>query len=291
VRELYAIALGLALLVGAAALAWGRALAWHIARPLAALAAAVRAVAPDGREARDASATPEALPPGADPRAPLEVRTLAAHLARMEARVAPPTPRCAPRWRRARARSRRARASSPRRTRRSRSWRARIRSPGCSTGAASTPIAERELAAAHRSGTPCLLLYGDLDLFKAINDAHGHAVGDTALVAFATVLRETFRVADVIARLGGDEFAVLVYGAGAADEARVRERLDAALEALATSGRHPFVLQASFGAAYGDPQRPRTLHALLRDADAALYQCKRARRAGRVDARGGRHAA
>jgi diguanylate cyclase (GGDEF)-like protein len=153
-------------------------------------------------------------------------------------------------------------------------------------------IAERELAAAHRSGTPCLLLYGDLDLFKAINDAHGHAVGDTALVAFATVLRETFRVADVIARLGGDEFAVLVYGAGAADEARVRERLDAALAALAAGGTHPFVLEASFGAAYGDPERPRTLHALLRDADAALYQCKRAARAARADARGGgRHAA
>jgi diguanylate cyclase (GGDEF)-like protein len=288
VRELYALALGVAVLVGAAALVWARALAWRIARPLATLAAAVRAVAPgapptaaEPAEAGDL-AVKDAGIAATDPRAPLEVRTLAAHLACMESRVG-----AADAALRAAVAAREGEiAARTRQLAEANDALARLASTDPLTGLLNRrgfdAIAERELATAHAAGTPCLLLYGDLDLFKQINDTHGHATGDTALVAFADVLRETFRVSDVVARLGGDEFAVLVYGAAASEEPRVRDRLDAALAALNATGPYPFTLAATFGAAPCEAARPRTLHALLREADTALYRGKRERRAQRA---------
>ena len=298
VRELYALALFVAVLVGAAALVWARALAWRIARPLATLAAAVRAVAPGAPPAAEpgeagggeravndpgiAGIASIAGIAGTDPRAPLEVRTLAAHLACMESRVG-----AADAALRAAVAAREGEiAARTRQLAEANDALARLASTDPLTGLLNRrgfdAIAERELATAHATGTPCLLLYGDLDLFKQINDTHGHATGDTALVAFADVLRETFRVSDVVARLGGDEFAVLVYGAAASEEPRVRERLDAALAALNATGPHPFTLAATFGAAPCEAARPRTLHALLREADTALYRGKRQRRAQRA---------
>jgi diguanylate cyclase (GGDEF)-like protein len=63
-----------------------------------------------------------------------------------------------------------------------------------------------------REGRPFALMLLDLDGFKGVNDAHGHAAGDAVLVATAQRLRQQLRADDVVARLGGDEFAVLVLG-------------------------------------------------------------------------------
>ena len=69
--------------------------------------------------------------------------------------------------------------------------------------------AGRELARARRAGEPVSLIMMDVDAFKAVNDARGHAAGDELLVEVARVLREQVRAVDVAARPGGDEFAVL----------------------------------------------------------------------------------
>lgn len=72
----------------------------------------------------------------------------------------------------------------------------------------------KALALAQRHGTPSAVLYFDLDRFKAINDAHGHAAGDAALKAVATTLSAHVRESDSVARLGGDEFGALLLMTG-----------------------------------------------------------------------------
>jgi diguanylate cyclase (GGDEF)-like protein len=70
--------------------------------------------------------------------------------------------------------------------------------------------AKRELARTRRYSSPTSLIIVDLDHFKAINDRHGHLVGDHALVHAATVLAAAIRDADMIARYGGEEFGILL---------------------------------------------------------------------------------
>jgi len=69
--------------------------------------------------------------------------------------------------------------------------------------------AQREMYSARRYGGPLSLAYIDLDGFKAVNDAHGHAAGDAVLCAVADALRSGLRPTDLIARVGGDEFVAL----------------------------------------------------------------------------------
>ena len=68
----------------------------------------------------------------------------------------------------------------------------------------------RAIALVGRYGTPASLLYFDLDNFKAVNDAYGHAAGDFVLRHFSDLIGSQIRDSDVLARLGGDEFGVLL---------------------------------------------------------------------------------
>jgi diguanylate cyclase (GGDEF)-like protein/PAS domain S-box-containing protein len=148
-------------------------------------------------------------------------------------------------------------------------------------------LAEREWEAARAAGQGALLVYLDLDGFKAINDTYGHAEGDRALAAVAGVLRRTFRDADVVGRLGGDEFVAFARTGAAGPRAleharetaaRVQQRLQALLaEATLAAGR-PYTLAGSAGVALFDPAAPATLSSLMVEADAALYDRKRARK-------------
>lgn len=135
--------------------------------------------------------------------------------------------------------------------------------------------AERSIAQAVRYGRPAALLVIDLDAFKAINDTHGHLVGDELLRAIVRVCLRGLRDADLLGRLGGDEFAVLLPETTGAMGLLTAERLRAAVAAedFRPEG-HKIDLSVSIGVA-ALSREARTFDAVLRLADAALYDAKR----------------
>jgi two-component system, cell cycle response regulator len=138
--------------------------------------------------------------------------------------------------------------------------------------------ARRSLEQARRARTGAVLLFFDVDGFKAINDALGHQEGDSALIELAGVLRRTFRSSDLVARMSGDEFAVLCPGAVADNERVLVPRVATALQGGAA--RRRYRLTVSAGLACYDPAKPRSLEELLAEADSHMYVNKR-RRHGR----------
>ncbi|MEJ5914754.1 diguanylate cyclase domain-containing protein [Pseudokineococcus sp. 1T1Z-3] len=139
---------------------------------------------------------------------------------------------------------------------------------------------EVALADAERGGHVLALLFCDLDGFKAVNDAHGHAVGDDLLVAVASRLRERVRRTDLVARMGGDEFLVALPGldqqTAAQDASRLATALAADLLRPVVIGGVEVVAGASIGIALA-PRDGRSFGELLHHADQRMYVSKRAR--------------
>lgn len=134
--------------------------------------------------------------------------------------------------------------------------------------------ATRQLALAKRHGheASCLLL--DLDHFKAVNDNHGHAAGDTVLAETIATSRSLLRESDLIGRIGGEEFAVLLPLTGRQAALGVAEKLRAAIATQRFAGsERPFSVTASCGLATFSPAAA-DLDTMLRRADEALYAAK-----------------
>jgi diguanylate cyclase (GGDEF)-like protein/PAS domain S-box-containing protein len=115
----------------------------------------------------------------------------------------------------------------------------------------------------------CVML--DIDHFKSINDRHGHSVGDLALKEVSGVLKTLARTSDVVCRYGGEEFCVTLPNVGIEEAARVAERFR---QEIASRLFANITVTSSFGvAAIG--QGANDPHALLNQADQALYAAKR----------------
>jgi len=140
-----------------------------------------------------------------------------------------------------------------------------------------TLFAERlKLAVAQaREGSACALLCLDLDHFKQVNDALGHAIGDALLRAVAARLQHAIRDGDTVARLGGDEFAVLQIGASQPSEAEaLAQRLVTALGDPYEIEGHDIIVRASIGIAVLMKGHTDDEASVLRKADFALYRAK-----------------
>jgi len=133
----------------------------------------------------------------------------------------------------------------------------------------------RELLAAARHGSTLAVLMIDVDHFKRLNDSQGHAAGDDALRTFARRMRSTFRESDVLCRYGGEEFAVILPDVDleqAFDRAETLRRQVTETELFSGNtamGNITISIGVAVSSEFNDPP------ALVRAADAALYQAKR----------------
>ena len=119
------------------------------------------------------------------------------------------------------------------------------------------------------------VLFVDLDRFKLVNDALGHAVGDLVLLATARRLRAVTRPQDVVGRLAGDEFVVVCPGLQHEGEAlAIAERLGEAARSPVATGTDEVLVSASVGVAFGRLGDDATADLLLQDADTAMYAAK-----------------
>jgi diguanylate cyclase (GGDEF)-like protein len=130
----------------------------------------------------------------------------------------------------------------------------------------------QELARNRRYGRPLALIYLDLDDFKTVNDAHGHATGDAVLRLVADAMRGAVRRADVVGRLGGDEFGVLMPETDGTVAHAAATRLASGIR---TVFRGTPSVTASIGVVTVSGTEAGT-DELLRKADQAMYAAKRA---------------
>jgi diguanylate cyclase (GGDEF)-like protein len=143
--------------------------------------------------------------------------------------------------------------------------------------------AASEVARAVRTRTPLALMLIDLDHFKAVNDAHGHLVGDKALRAISRTFKIFLRDYDLAGRFGGEEFALLLPQTGAADAQRIAERMRAHIAEMPIAAgddpeTEPIRVKVSIGVAALGTTWDRTTGSQLTDllaaADTALYRAK-----------------
>lgn len=151
-----------------------------------------------------------------------------------------------------------------------------------------TEALQRLLAQGRRQDMGVLIAFLDLDGFKAINDTHGHEVGDRFLVDVAQRLRAVLRAEDFVARFGGDEFVVIGPGPLVGDAVRGAEyafgqRLARATQGVYTvpGGRIDYD-GASVGVITVQPHQGTDAAEALRQADQVMYQAKLSRRRERA---------
>ncbi len=134
----------------------------------------------------------------------------------------------------------------------------------------------REIDRVARSGEPALLLALDIDLFKSVNDQHGHQAGDQVLKEVAKALLESVRPMDLVARIGGEEFAIVMphcpahFGQAVAE--RVRQRVHASVVPI--SPTKSISVSVSIGGAFAPQWVRSTPTVWIERADLQLYRAK-----------------
>jgi len=134
---------------------------------------------------------------------------------------------------------------------------------------------QQGVALAGRRGAGLAVVFMDLDGFKAVNDNHGHAVGDNLLQQVARRLKEGLRLSDSVGRLGGDEFLLLLQDCPDRESAAmIAQKLIAQISDPYTLGEVQVIIGASMGIAMF-PEHANEPQELIALADAAMYAAKR----------------
>ena len=137
---------------------------------------------------------------------------------------------------------------------------------------------QRKIKECLEQGYSGLVIFGDMDGLKTINDTFGHDAGDRAIRYESQILKNIFRGTDIIGRLGGDEFAILAPNMRPKDFERIRGTLDSECRKINEKNLEPFVLSISVGFTEFNKDCS-DLEKLLNSADKAQYEAKRARKA------------
>ena len=127
------------------------------------------------------------------------------------------------------------------------------------------------------AGKHVALAFLDVDNFKDVNDTLGHSVGDELLVQLAQRLRAQIQPGDMLGRLGGDEFVIVLLDHDAADASLAASRITGALVPPLVIGTRQVPMSASIGISIY-PDNATDIDTLIQQADAAMYQAKRAGR-------------
>ena len=140
-------------------------------------------------------------------------------------------------------------------------------------------LAEKEVQSTLQNQHRLSIIMLDVNHFKAVNDHHGHAIGDQVLTAIAQIIRDNLRREEVVGRIGGDEFAILLPGSDGRQGQRIAQRLHDKIASQSFKlDQGTFSLTVSLGVAELDRGHDDSLSALLDHADQAMYSAKRSGR-------------
>jgi len=146
---------------------------------------------------------------------------------------------------------------------------------GCYNRRYGLELLDRQMKLSHRSKSPLLLAFLDIDKFKPINDTYGHNEGDLVLKEIANLFKSTLREIDIVCRMGGDEFLLIFPDSSLKDAPLIKERLDRSLTQLNQTLKKPYQIDLSIGLSEYNPDAPLVMDELIRIADKKMYEKKR----------------
>ena len=146
---------------------------------------------------------------------------------------------------------------------------------GCNNRRYGLELLDRQIKLSHRSKSPLLLAFLDIDGFKAINDNFGHDEGDKVLKGVVKLLKSTLREIDIICRMGGDEFLLIFPDSSLKEAPLIKERLNKDLTKLNQTLKKPYKIGLSVGLSCYDPANPQPMDELIRIADKKMYEDKK----------------
>jgi diguanylate cyclase (GGDEF)-like protein/PAS domain S-box-containing protein len=149
---------------------------------------------------------------------------------------------------------------------------------GCNNRRYGLEMLDRQIKLSHRSKSPLLLAFLDIDGFKAINDTFGHEEGDKVLKEVVKLLKSTLREIDIICRMGGDEFLLIFPDSSLQDASLIKERFDKNLVQLNQTLKKPYKIALSIGLSEYNPDTPLPMDELIRIADKKMYEEKKNRK-------------
>jgi diguanylate cyclase (GGDEF)-like protein/PAS domain S-box-containing protein len=151
---------------------------------------------------------------------------------------------------------------------------------GCYNRGYGLELFDRQMKLSHRSKSPLLLAFLDIDNFKTINDTYGHNEGDLVLKEVVNLFKSTLREVDIICRMGGDEFLLAFPDSSLQEVPLIRERLQKKLAQLNKHIDRDYTISLSKGFSEYVPDKPKTMDELIAIADQEMYNEKNSKKKG-----------